>query len=228
MKSTANCLIHWAQILSEHPERASDCNCWQHFGGEEWLLILSKQPQFAKCCRWQFVDEWNCPQGHHNWVELFSVQPQFADKLANWSILNDLEVSVILRSQPKLASYIGDVEKRGGKVVALVLKNNPEKMRLCKFEQLGSVDIREFVLEMDMINDDILTRLKWDRVSGEDWAAILSSKPDYSNRVADSQWQRFTVQDWGNLLEVQPQFKEQFNQFASDEVKRATELFRRR
>ena len=228
MNSSANSLMRWAEILCEHPERASDCHCWQHFGGKEWLVILTKQPQFAKCCPWHFVEEWNCQHGHHNWIRLLSAQPQFADKLPNWAILNDAEVSEILQTQPKLAHYINDVAKRGGKVVALFLKEIPDKKTLCAFEQFGSGDMREFILETDSIADDILARLKWKQIFVEDWVRILSAKPEYAKHVADSQWRSFSARGWSHLLDAQPQFKEQFDQFASDEVKREVALIHQR
>lgn len=183
-------------------------------------MILKEQPQFDKHCRWQFVEKWNCYQGKEKWIELLSVQPQFAYNCKDWSIFRDFELITMISNQPQLAIHVNDIDKRGGKVCALVLKVIPKIMKQCKFEQFSSADISEFVLEMDSVDDDILTRFKWNNIHGEDLVAILSFKPGYVQFIADKQWRTLTAQNWAKLLVAQSQFKKQFDEFANDDVKR--------
>lgn len=210
---------YWAKELCAHPERESECHCWQHFDGDEWLTILKEQPKFDKHCSWQFVEEWNCSHGHHNWVTLLSAQPQFAERCKDWSIFKDLELITMISNQPQLAIHVKDVDKRGGKVCALVLKVVPEIKKLCKFEQFSGADIRDFVLEMDVVDDDILARLKWDNIHGEDWTSILSVKPQYSQYAKPCHWRKLNADDWRRLLSVRSEFREQFEQYASEETR---------
>lgn len=47
----------WAARLAEHPEEAELFDSWSELSPEDWILLLSKQPRFARRCRWDELPE---------------------------------------------------------------------------------------------------------------------------------------------------------------------------
>lgn len=65
----------WVRILSRQPQFADKCKKWKNFGTKEWVKILRSQPQFAdRCDKWSAFTE-------SQWHGLLLDQPQFADRL---------------------------------------------------------------------------------------------------------------------------------------------------
>ena len=65
------------EALIEDTSLASDfdrLNLWDEFDSDDWVELLSEQPQFDnKCNKWERFDSFD-------WSDLLSAQPQFADK----------------------------------------------------------------------------------------------------------------------------------------------------
>lgn len=67
--------------------------------GEDWVTILSNQPEMAKYCDWSKL---HFPE----WKSLFTFTLQFAEK-CTWSSFEMVQTDELLRLHPELASYAG-------------------------------------------------------------------------------------------------------------------------
>ena len=87
-----------ADLILEKPETAEQCGVddWLKLTGDEWVRLLSEQPQLAGECRWREFSA-------GNWAELIGNQPQFADKCDAWELFNGGCWALLLRMQPQFA-----------------------------------------------------------------------------------------------------------------------------
>jgi len=57
-----------------------DCP-WEELDGQDWMILLSKKPQFSSLCIWDKLIK-------EDWVDLLFVQPQFYIFCPSWDMLD--------------------------------------------------------------------------------------------------------------------------------------------
>ncbi len=79
---------------------------WQewtkNWGDAEWLILLSRQPQFEKYFDWSTVEQ----KPSNYWDQLLARQPQFSCH-CNFALLHDWQIKKIQKHQPQLFAAEG-------------------------------------------------------------------------------------------------------------------------
>jgi len=137
----------WAFILSKVPELAKKCQVWDQFNGEDWVELITHQPQFVDRCDWTRLEgnDWTnlirdneglafyaCEKGlpSYAWTWLVTLFPHLFCKRVDWSVIESRDWEDVLRCQPTFAVHC-DFAKLEPIHLLRILERNPHLHTCC-------------------------------------------------------------------------------------------------
>lgn len=216
----------WALLLAKQPQFSEKCK-WDKLDGENWSRLLQDQPRFADRCPWKTLDgsnwadliakrpnfsnwcEWEKLDGS-NWSRLINEEPRFASK-CDWKKLKAQDWFALIAEQPQFAARCP-----WDKLVRKTPDPRFPFLDSSSLLELARSDFSEFVpwRTIEFSGTDIsnilaneprfATVLPLDRLSGDNWAFILSCKPEL--HAFCRWWNKLDGEDWARLLSERPEF----------------------
>lgn len=194
------------------------------FLNEDWITLLSFQPQFAdKCPWWREFDTWL------NWIPLLKRQsgfskiakeysdgrlamlvvfPEYEKEFSEWDDISRYDKYKLLESRPQFAQYFSDYRDFTQSNWTLLLSKRCEFLELAKEYPNGLAAL----VELDLRNERFVS--DWNIFSSRNWAYILSTQPQFADKcVKNNAWGNFSERDWIILLSSQPQFRGFYESF---------------
>ncbi len=182
----------WTELLMEN-EKATDYHPWERLDGSDWVLLLSRCPQFADKCEWDKLTG-------ANWAELLRSQPQF-EKMCPWHLLDAMSWVTLLSAQPHFSANCPWTMLQGSDWARL-LGRQPQFANLCAWNKFDGNDWVILLAEQWQFS----ARCDWKSIKASGWMILLEKHPELSGKCPWAGLENLPPSAWCQLLKAQPMF----------------------